>query len=95
MIRIAIIFLVATCTFFSCENHKTEKEVRLSYNERREVDTLYRARVMLIAPQLDSLCQLNKKELLQKTVDSIKNVRKAEEKKLLERTLDQQKRIKN
>lgn len=81
-----IVFFVGVSFFSACDKHKTEKKVRLSYNERREKDTIYRAKIKILAPILDSLCEVNKEAELKKAVDSIKLVRKQEEIKLLNRT---------
>ena len=82
---IIIVFFIGSSFLLACEHQKTEKKVRLSYNERREKDTIYRAKVELLAPILDSICDANREALLKKAVDSIKRVRKQEEIKLLER----------
>ena len=91
MIRFTIlIFFFGSLFFIACDKQKTEKQVRLSYNERREKDTLYRAEIERLAPILDSLCDISKDSLLKKAVDSIKQVRKQEEIKLLNRTIKEE-----
>lgn len=90
MIRILFfISILSGGLFTACDQQKNEKEIRLSYNERREVDTLYREKIKILAPQLDSLCDLGKDTTLLKAIDSIKRIRKQEEIKLLNRTINE------
>lgn len=64
----------------------------LTSNEREMIDTIYMRRISVLRPQLDSLCNANFAINVQRAVDSLIRVRKAEEARLRARILQEQPR---
>lgn len=76
-------FLSAIATiafFFSC----TSRPVEPTRSSRHAVDTLFQRQVILLQPQMDSICRLKHKEVYTAAVDSIMEVRKTEMNLLVE-----------
>lgn len=63
----------------SCE----KQAPRLRAPERKIVDSLYKMKINPIKAELDSICQLSRKERIDYAVDSIMKIRLAERKKRL------------
>lgn len=61
----------------------------LTASQREMIDTLYLRKVGVLRPQLDSACEANFAANVQRAVDSLIRVRKAEEARLRERILEQ------
>ena len=68
--------------FSACDEGKTRTQIKLSYQERRAVDTLYKERVLELGPVLDSICDANFDQMVQASIDSILTERQAEEERL-------------
>ena len=81
-----IILFILPLFFTSCEEE--EPGMRLTSTERVRVDTLYTQRVKGLRAELDSLCQLDFDERVKLAVDSIIEVRKAEEVRLRQRAIE-------
>lgn len=62
----------------------------LTSTEREMIDTLYLRRITVLRPQLDSLCNADFAANVQRAVDSLIKVRKAEEVRLRQRILQEQ-----
>lgn len=76
-----VLFYLATFSFFfSC----TSRPVQPSRSSRHAVDTLFQRQVLLLQPEMDSLCRQKNREIYTTVVDSIMNVRKAEMNLLVE-----------
>jgi len=59
--------------------------MRITYEERKLIDSFYRKEVALLRPQLDSLCDLRFDSLVNIAIDSIFVERKEEEKRVREK----------
>lgn len=72
------------CLFFllACEEEKANVKIKLSYSERRVVDTLYNEAIQSISANLDSLCDVNYEENVQLMTDSILQMRRLDEERL-------------
>ena len=68
--------------FSSCDEKKNSPEIKLSYQERRAVDTLYKNRVLELSPLMDSICDMNFDAMVESSIDSILTERRAEEERL-------------
>jgi hypothetical protein len=80
---VAVSFFVAfTMMLTGCDDSKNRTEIKLSYQERRAVDTLYKERILELAPIMDSLCDTNFEAMVQSSIDSILTERRAEEERL-------------
>lgn len=77
--------LVIIASMSSC----TEREVRLSVNDRQIVDTIYLSRLDSLRPLWDTLCATNRVSMLQHTVDSLVRTRREEEARIRERIKQQ------
>ena len=75
-----VLLLMAT----AC-GEKKETRIRLTSAERVKVDTLYSKEVKTLRPYLDSLCEAQFDSLVQRAVDSLLEVRRAEEIRLRNR----------
>lgn len=75
------IFLFGLFLLPTCEADPSTK-IKLSYSERRAVDTLYKERLLLLSPILDSICDTNFEKEVQATIDSILQMRRADEMRL-------------
>lgn len=62
----------------------------LTSSQREMIDTLYLRKVAVLRPKLDSICDANFAQNVQRAVDSLIRVRKEEEARLRERILQQQ-----
>jgi hypothetical protein len=62
--------------------------ISLSSEERERIDTLYSREVRQLRPYLDSLCESIFDEEVQWAVDSMLEVRRAEEERLRRRSID-------
>lgn len=73
---------ILTCIsllFSACDEKKNQTKVKLSFQERRAVDTLYKNQVSQLSPLLDSICDANFDERVQSSIDSILYIRREEE----------------
>lgn len=68
--------------FPACDDSKNRTQIKLSYQERRIVDTIYKDRVLELAEVLDSICDENFDEIVKSSIDSILTERRAEEERL-------------
>lgn len=69
-----LFFLIAGLFLLSC----TTRPVTPSKASRRAIDTIYQAQVLLMQPEIDSLCTRLKDSIYPLAVDSILNERRAE-----------------
>jgi len=77
--------LLITCTliFSTCSNPKDDNvRLRLTSNERRQIDTLVSREVRTMRPYYDSLCQINFETMVAAATDSIVQKRLEEELRL-------------
>jgi len=82
-----IIPIIILLTFLSsC----TEREIRLSANDRQTVDTLYLRQLDSLRPLWDTLCATNRPQMLKAAVDSLVRTRLEEEARLRERIKQQE-----
>ncbi|MCO6477525.1 MAG: hypothetical protein J5I94_12920 [Phaeodactylibacter sp.] len=72
-----------------CERPE-EAPIRLTSRERIRIDTLANQRIDSIRGMMDSLCEAQYPEILQRSVDSLVEVRKREEEKLRARIQPEQ-----
>ncbi len=68
----------------------TERDVRLSVNDRQAVDTIYLHKLDSLRPIWDTLCSANRDRMIQEAVDSLVRIRREEEARLRERINKQQ-----
>ncbi|MFM9950866.1 MAG: hypothetical protein ACKV1O_23215 [Saprospiraceae bacterium] len=84
---IVVLFFLAALAFgTSC----TEREVRLSANDRQIVDTIYLRRLDSLRPLWDTLCVTNRPMMLKTAVDSLVRIRLEEEARLRARIKQQE-----
>ncbi len=84
---IFFVLLFITATFSSgC----TQREVRLSANDRQVVDTIYLRRLDSLRPLWDTLCITNRDRWIKEAVDSLVRTRLEEEARLRERIKKQE-----
>ncbi len=69
--------LISSCT--------EEPPPYLSAKDRELIDTLYVRQLRIVRPQLDSLCEAIYEEKVQRSVDSMLEIRRTEEARLRER----------
>ena len=81
-IKAGLFALVCLSFFFSCEEEKANVKIKLSYSERRVVDTLYNEVVQQLSADMDSLCELNFEKNVQIMIDSILQMRRLDEERL-------------
>jgi hypothetical protein len=67
----------------ACESEQAP--IRLTSSERVRIDTLVKREVDSLAPLLDSICEAEYEGMVERAVDSIVRLRRAEERKLRER----------
>jgi hypothetical protein len=60
--------------FFAC----TSRPVEPTRASRHAIDTLFHQQIMVLEPEVDSLCNLMAKEVFDKAVDSIMHAREME-----------------
>jgi len=82
----AVLFLATLAFGTSC----TEREIRLSANDRQIVDTIYLRRLDSLRPLWDTLCATNRPVMLKAAVDSLVRTRLEEEARLRERIKQQE-----
>ena len=76
-----LLFTLATLALiFSC----TSRPVEPTRSSRHAVDTLFQRQVLLLQPEMDSLCRLKHKEIYTAAVDSLMEMRKTEMNLLVE-----------
>jgi hypothetical protein len=63
----------------ACDEKKNQTKVKLSFQERRAVDTLYKEQITQLSPFLDSICDVNFDKRVQSSIDSILHIRREEE----------------
>ncbi|NUO02106.1 MAG: hypothetical protein HUU01_15990 [Saprospiraceae bacterium] len=68
----------------------TEREIRLSANDRQIVDTIYLRRLDSLRPIWDTLCVTNRQKMLDAAVDSLVRTRLEEEARLRARIKQQE-----
>ena len=78
----ALLFLGILAITSSCTE---EPPPYLSAKDRELIDTLYIRELRVLRPQLDSLCEARFDEEVERKVDSMLEVRRAEEARLRER----------
>lgn len=77
-----VLCIPAILLFSACDDSKNRTQVKLSYQERRAIDTLYKVKVLELSPILDSLCDAHFDKSVQESIDSILSERRAEEERL-------------
>ncbi|MCB0654172.1 MAG: hypothetical protein KDC85_23025 [Saprospiraceae bacterium] len=78
-----LVFCISgTLLFSACDDSKNRTQIKLSYQERRAIDTLYKVKVLELSPILDSLCDARFEKSVQESIDSILSERRAEEERL-------------
>jgi len=68
--------------FFACTGCETQAP-RLRSADRKIVDSLYKMKIEILKPEMDSICNSSFDERLKHTVDSIMSVRLVERKNRL------------
>lgn len=81
-IQALFIGVAVMALFSSCDDSKNRTQIKLSYQERRAVDTLYKERVIELGTVMDSICDANFDNMVQTSIDSILTERRAEEERL-------------
>ena len=76
-----LLFLVLIIGLLSCGQEPVI--IDLNREERSVVDSLYKEEISLIAPKLDSLCEIHKKKRYQQIKDSLIEIRLEEIESLL------------
>ena len=74
------IYLITGLFIFSC----TKRPVTPSRASRKAIDTIYQKQVLMLQPEMDSICKIVHDSVYAKAVDSILNERRAEMMELVE-----------
>jgi len=84
------ISIIPILIIFALTSSCTEREVRLSANDRQIVDTIYLRRLDSLRPLWDTLCVTNRPMMLKAAVDSLVRTRLEEEARLRARIKQQE-----
>ncbi len=85
----AVIF-VLPLLLAACGERQEDPLPALTYRQREIVDTLYLERVTTLRPMLDSICEAEHEARVARAVDSLLQVRMAEEARLRARIFQEQ-----
>ncbi len=80
----SVFALVAALLFAAC-GEQPETTIRLTSSERIRIDSLSKKQIDSLAPIADSICEANQAQMVEQALDSIIELRKAEEQTLRER----------
>lgn len=69
MKKLSLVLLIGYC--LACGGAEEDITLRLTPNERTQIDTIYTRRVKALRPVLDSLCTARHDELVRLALDSI------------------------